>query len=206
MSYFQRSLHRRVFRTSHKILLDRLLFPVLRKISGHVLVLGAGKEPYKKLLPRAAPVILTDVEPLHENLDLVVDAHSIPFPDSSFDCVLAVEVFEHLQNPCRAASEIYRVLCANGLAILSVPFMFHVHGDPFDFQRFTDRGLESIFESFSDICIIPFGSRLHVISDIITTAAKIFAVFRIANWFLTLPPFCSASQDCPSGYILILRK
>ena len=48
------------------------------------------------------------------------DAGSLPFPDNSFDLVLAIEVFEHLPDPSAAMAELARV-CAGSL-IASVPF------------------------------------------------------------------------------------
>lgn len=47
------------------------------------------------------------------------DAARLPFPDGSFDLVLAMEVLEHLPEPERALSEIARV--ARRDIILSVP-------------------------------------------------------------------------------------
>ena len=135
-----------------------------------------------------------------------MDAHSISYSDSSFDCILAIEVFEHLENPALATAEIYRSLKEGGTLIMSVPFMFHIHGDPHDYQRFTAYGLEVMFTKFSAKSLIPFGSRLHVISDIITTSWKPFALFRVFNWLLGYMPFFLASEDCPSGYLVILQK
>ncbi len=48
------------------------------------------------------------------------DATRLPFPDRSFDLVLAIEVFEHLSDPIGAIDELRRV-CAGAL-IASVPF------------------------------------------------------------------------------------
>jgi len=48
------------------------------------------------------------------------DATALPFPDSSFDLVLAVEVLEHIANPGRALDELARV--GTGTLIASVPF------------------------------------------------------------------------------------
>jgi SAM-dependent methyltransferase len=44
-----------------------------------------------------------------------------PFPDGSFDVVACLEVFEHLVEPHRAASEIFRVLRPGGTLIATVP-------------------------------------------------------------------------------------
>jgi hypothetical protein len=48
------------------------------------------------------------------------DATTLPFPDDSFDLVLAIEVFEHLPHPDGALVELARV--GDGQLIASVPF------------------------------------------------------------------------------------
>ncbi len=48
------------------------------------------------------------------------DANNLPFDDNSFDCVLMVEVVEHI-NPKTAYSEIRRVLKPNGKIIVTTP-------------------------------------------------------------------------------------
>lgn len=49
------------------------------------------------------------------------DSLNIPFPDNSFDVVVAFEVFEHLTDWRKFLSEIKRVLKADGLVYLSTP-------------------------------------------------------------------------------------
>jgi SAM-dependent methyltransferase len=46
---------------------------------------------------------------IFRNTDVVGDAHCLPFRNEIFDCVFAFNVFEHLENPRRAAAEILRV-------------------------------------------------------------------------------------------------
>lgn len=47
------------------------------------------------------------------------DAVQLPFPDDTFDLVLAIEVLEHMTNPAGALRELARV--GRGGAVLSVP-------------------------------------------------------------------------------------
>ena len=48
------------------------------------------------------------------------DATTLPFPDDSFDLVLAIEVLEHVPGPERALAELARV--CRGTLVASVPF------------------------------------------------------------------------------------
>jgi SAM-dependent methyltransferase len=49
------------------------------------------------------------------------DACNLPFPDGSFDLVLATDVLEHVDRDAEAAGEIRRVLTPGGHALLTVP-------------------------------------------------------------------------------------
>ena len=57
-------------------------------------------------------------EPGIERLDL----QGLPFPDGSFDLVIANHVLEHVEDDGRALREIARVLAAGGQAILQTPY------------------------------------------------------------------------------------
>jgi len=202
-----RNIIRKIFSTSHKILLHRDIDKHLGKLKGNILVIGGGNEPYKDLCKSRNEIIVTDIRTDLSHIDLVADAHSLPFYDGAFDVVIAVEVFEHLADPEKASSEIFRVLRKDGLAVVTIPFMFRIHGDPYDFQRFTYQGLLNLFKKFSDVNIKAFGNRIHVISDILTTSVKPFFFLRIINHFLCFPLFTTwTSKDCPSGYIVKLKK
>ncbi len=47
------------------------------------------------------------------------DAGTPPFPDNTFDLVLAIEVLEHVENPAKVLEQLARV--ASGAVVLSVP-------------------------------------------------------------------------------------
>jgi len=70
--------------------------------------------------------------------DVQADAAYIPFADNSFDVVICSELLEHVPNPPEVLSEVYRVLRPGGLLLICVPFLYQIHGDPYDFGRYTD--------------------------------------------------------------------
>jgi 2-polyprenyl-3-methyl-5-hydroxy-6-metoxy-1,4-benzoquinol methylase len=45
----------------------------------------------------------------------------LPLPHASFDCIIAAEVIEHLENPRAMARELFRLLRPGATAILSTP-------------------------------------------------------------------------------------
>jgi len=99
--------------------------------------------------------------------DFLCSADEIPVKSETFDIVLLSEVLEHLEQPYEVLNEIYRVLKPGGLFFITVPFMFHEHGSPFDFQRWTKRKIQMELESrgFQISDIEPLGGILSILYD-----------------------------------------
>ncbi len=116
--------------------------------AARILVVGAGDKRYPDL-PNVR-YTYTDVI-LGEGADYVCDLHDLPFPDESFDAVIAVAVLEHVADPFRCASEIARVLRPGGYVYSVTPFMQQVHMGRYDFTRFTFLGHRRLFRHFTQI-------------------------------------------------------
>lgn len=100
-----------------------------------ILEVGCGRGYYEKLLFTYDPsFFLTGVDLNREYLAkakrymsaprvkfLLADASNLPFPDQSFDRVIATEVLEHISDDRRVLREIYRVLKPSGVAVITVP-------------------------------------------------------------------------------------
>jgi SAM-dependent methyltransferase len=82
---------------------------------------------------------------------IIFDAHSTPFPDKYFDCVIIQAVLEHVVDPFRCVEEIHRVLKKNGLVYAETPFIVQVHMGKYDFHRFTHLGHRRLFRNFEEI-------------------------------------------------------
>lgn len=108
-----------------------------------------------------------------DTCDLDLDVQAIALPSDSEDCVICLEVLEHVQDPFAAARELVRILKPGGRLLLTVPFMTSYHGKgdtpdhagyP-DYWRFTHQGLQHLFRDLDDLQVYavagPIESRLR---------------------------------------------
>lgn len=72
------------------------------------------------------------------NPDIILDVTNMEQIEAdSIDVINAIELFEHVKNIKLGLKECLRVLKKEGIIIISVPFLYHIHADPNDFQRWT---------------------------------------------------------------------
>ncbi|MBX4206171.1 methyltransferase domain-containing protein [Candidatus Parcubacteria bacterium] len=70
--------------------------------------------------------------------DIVADAAAVPLPDASCDAIVLGEVLEHVPEPIAVLMEAHRLLRTGGQVLATVPFIYPVHADPYDFGRYTE--------------------------------------------------------------------
>lgn len=118
------------------------------ELRGRVLDLGGGERTsYRGLLrldgARVESVNLDpEVRPsCRANLE-----RPLPFADGSFDAVLSLNTFEHLERDELAIAEALRVLRPGGEFHFVVPFLYRVHASPRDFNRRTAEWWRAFLE------------------------------------------------------------
>lgn len=79
------------------------------------------------------------------NVEIVADAHLLPYADNSVDFIYCGAVLEHLYDPPRAVREMFRVLKSGGALFAETPFLQAYHGYPHHYQNFTLTGHEQLF-------------------------------------------------------------
>ena len=62
------------------------------------------------------------------------DVRTLPYPDETFDLVVAVEVLEHIPDPEVGLTEAIRVLKPGGYAIIALPVNLPILMHLYDFE------------------------------------------------------------------------
>jgi len=115
--------------------------------------IGCGEQPYRSLVQKLGATyvgydIAQNRKGTVEHLGPITD---IPAEDASYDLVLCSEVLEHTVDPGRAIEELARILNPGGRLILTTPFAYPLHEEPYDFFRLTPNA----------ICILAERCGLH---------------------------------------------
>lgn len=86
-----------------------------------VLEIGAGG--YTPALNFWQEVIVSDIEqPADQGGLIKIDSANLPFPENTFDLVIAKDSLHHFKDPMLSLTEIFRVLRENGKFIVSEPY------------------------------------------------------------------------------------
>lgn len=175
--------------------------------SGRLIDIGCGTKPYKDLL---APYITGHIgidheETLHDksNIDRFGTAYDLPAEGGEFDSAICTAVLEHLEEPELALKECHRVLKRGGVAIYSVPFIWHLHEEPRDFYRFSKYGLKYLFEKVGFEII-----EIKALSGFWVTFGQLFVynIYRFNRGPLKFIPIIPALGLAIQGISYLLDK
>lgn len=115
-------------------------------MTGKCMDFGCGIQPYKRLLP-AVEYVGVEIETENKRKGVIYyDGHKLPFKNEVFDSVISSQVFEHVANIDEIVVELKRVLKSGGVMLITVPFAYPRHCEPFDYRRWTLQGIKIFFE------------------------------------------------------------
>ncbi len=167
---------------------------------GQLLDIGCGTMPYRSLF---AVDHYWGVEiwkrglPLPRHSDVIYDGSRLPFKSSSLDHVLLSEVLEHVFEPRLLLAELRRVLRPGGFVLLTVPFLWDEHEQPYDYGRYSSFGLRYLLEQHGfEICYLgKNGTYLTALAQMLSS--YIYTISRAWPWplrFATYGSFCATVQ------------
>ena len=112
--------------------------------------------------------------------DVFADGHKLPVATASANCVLLLNVLEHMPDPVACLRETVRVLHSGGTCIIEIPFLYPIHDAPRDFQRWSEYGLRNACKTAGlDILeLTPLGTPLE--------SAALLANIALSKLFLRL--------------------
>ena len=110
----------------------------------------ADPSPTSCFSPRASEYVGVEVDTpgsrAHKRADVYYDGKTLPFESGHFDAVVCNQVLEHVFNPTEFLGELNRVLKRGGLVLLTVPFVWDEHEQPWDYARYSSFGLRALLQ------------------------------------------------------------
>jgi SAM-dependent methyltransferase len=163
-----------------RYLTDELKETIPEFAKGNVLDIGCGNKPYEELFKgKVDSYTGCDVAQSDGNrVDIICSATELKFADERFDTVFSTQVMEHVDDPQKMLAETWRVLKQNGVLILSVPFCWELHEEPYDFYRYSKYGLTFMLqkEGFKIVAIKANGGKWAAICQL--NLNMIYSTFR----------------------------
>jgi SAM-dependent methyltransferase len=155
-------------------------------------------------------------------VDVFYDRKKIPFEAETFDAVFSGEVFEHIFNLEEMLDELHRVLKKDGKMLITVPFIWGEHEQPYDFARYTSFGIKDILEKkgfrgitsektgkASESILQPCTAYLHSffpsnrVAKVILTFVFIFPIHFIGGIFTLILP---KNKDIYFNNVVLVQK
>jgi SAM-dependent methyltransferase len=145
-AYVRRRLDPKLWDLDYLVLTDlrELVLKVAGVVRGRLLDYGSGAAPYRAYFKHCTEYVAADVTP-GPNIDRLLEPDgSTSEPADAYDFVLSTQVLEHVKDAEGYLAECYRILRPGGRLLLTTHGMVEEHGCPYDFHRWTCRGLENL--------------------------------------------------------------
>lgn len=88
--------------------------------------------------------------------------------DEKFNLIIASQVFEHIDDPDAAASNILKMLNDGGTFLITTPFMIKYHPSPLDMWRWTKQALKVFLEKkgYDQVQTFSWGNKECLIANL----------------------------------------
>lgn len=158
----------------------------------------------------------------YPNVHLVADLERLPLEDNTFDGLVSCAVLEHVPDPEAHVAEMQRVLKPGGRVLCFIPFMQGFHASPYDYQRYTHRGMAELFKNFEVIDVKvgagPTCGMLWVLQEWLALvlsfgSMRLYKLLAPLMWILSPLKFLDlllnrhpAANVIASGFTIVARK
>lgn len=144
---------------------------------------GGFKKPKKEVEKWIFADIMTDFHP-----DMILDVTDMKsVGNESIDVISAMELFEHVNYPEKGVDECYRTLKKGGTLIASTPFLYGIHADPYDFERWTGEKWKLVLKDagFTEIEVIGMGTGISISLDMLKAILRYsHPIIKYMSFFL----------------------
>ena len=197
------------FKTFHRVGLEYTLRQISQKFKSfeRIIQIGAGEDGLCEKFNYNEKVTLDIDKKLSPDYirDIALDELS---DIGKFDAIFCLEVLEHVEDIDSALQKLKHLARSKSLFFFSLPFCFHIHGDPNDFRRYTSEGFNYLLtkNGFSLTDYYPFGGYISCIFDLVLFAPYLkFLFFPLRIFTFILNVFLPDSSKCPSGYVFVAK-
>jgi len=143
--------------------------------SGAVLDVGCAEQPFRALIESSGRryVGMDVVQNSTRSVDIVSTLEDVPSPAQAYSVILCTEVLEHVVDIDAAFAGLRRLVSPGGAVVLTVPFIFPLHMEPYDFRRLTLHGVQRLAadHGFSVEASTPLGRLPDVLATLIEDAS-----------------------------------
>jgi len=198
-------------KTYHRQLLEMLLKKHSSELKDTILDIGSKNQRYSYLFKGQVTAVDLKSDPDKQVIQGDLN-YTLPFKNSSFNGIVCVEVLEYVHDLDHAVAEIHRLLVPGGVALVSIPFMYHDHDD---YARYTLSKIQQSLKNFSHVTCIPFGNGWTVIYDILLKKTLSYSsrlkrlpgltFLLVYHFFITLFHFEQHTDRYYSGIFIIIR-
>jgi SAM-dependent methyltransferase len=203
-------------KTYHRNLLEKLLYKYSYLIKGKILDIGSKNRRYDHIFHGKVTAI--DILPNKENNVIKGDLTDLQFESESYDSIICLEVFDYLDvNDIRIGlNEIFRILKKNGIAIISICFIYSEHDDNYRLTHDYISNLLRHMDGFK-FKIMRIGNTYISIYDMFRDKIKrkksrifinlgLVALLLIYYLIIKLASLEKIQDEYPGGYFIICKK
>ena len=190
-----------------------------KQLKGILLDVGCGSKPYEEFFEIKKYVGLdidTKISRSKKKADFFYKGKKFPLKSACFDSVICSEVIEHVFDPDR-------VLKKNGRLLISAPFIWDEHEQPYDYARYSSFGLKHLLKknNFTIISAKKIGTDVSTIFQLVNCYIykiiekyprflRLLIIFLIMSTFnilgLLLGKILPKNKDFYLGNIFLVKK